>query len=131
MTEQQHPITLPPELLKEIWDKFQQNPIGGFDEAWRQAMAQAAQWGTDQAKANIERERQEVADLELEACCEFIYNETFDVEFIANLRAARRPKPKSEKQQALDILNDAHRGDLSDDERATIRRALKSIPDPS
>lgn len=131
MTEQQHPITLPPELLKEIWDKFQQNPIGGFDEAWRQAMAQAAQWGADQAKANIERERQEVADQELEACCEFIYNETSDDGFVAILRAARRPKPKSEKQQALDILNDAHRGDLSDDERATIRRALKSIPNPS
>jgi hypothetical protein len=37
-------------------------------------------------------------------------------------------KPPSLKEQALAILNDAHRGDLGDDEMATIRRALEALP---
>jgi hypothetical protein len=135
--QQQHPITLPPELLKEIWDKFQQNPIGGFDEAWRQAMAQAAQWGADQAKANIERERQEVADQELEACRQWLEINGAPRKLIDGLLVARcRPKPPNLKDDAMEALlrlagcsNTFASEDTAD--VATIRRALESIPDPS
>ena len=70
----------------------------------------AAQWG---------------ADKELEACCkELEYNFMPDS---SSLRAARRPKPPSLKQQALAILDDAWRGDFGDDEMATIRRAVEAL----
>jgi predicted transcriptional regulator len=35
--------------------------------------------------------------------------------------------PPSLKEQALAVLDDAHRGDLSNDEIATIRRALEAL----
>jgi hypothetical protein len=69
----------------------------------------AAQWGADQ---------------ELEACCEWTqgYAECGD-----SLRAARRPKPPSLKEQALVALN---KGCFpSDDEIAAIRRALEALPE--
>ena len=81
---------------------------------WLRVSTEAAQWGADQ---------------ELEACCEWLrFNSLFagDVE---KLRAARRPKPPSLKEQALAILDDAHRGDLGEDEMATIRRALEQLDD--
>jgi hypothetical protein len=40
-----------------------------------------------------------------------------------------RPKPLSLKEQALALLDDAHRNDLGDDEMATIRRALEQLDD--
>ena len=127
---QQHPITPPPELVR----KWQQE--ANHNEAmFPQVADKAAQWGADQANADIERKLQEAADQELEACCEWIHNETPDDGFIAILRAARRPKPKSLKEQALEELDGIaavfrmfHGGDLVCDK---IRRALKSIPDPS
>jgi hypothetical protein len=52
--------------------------------------------------------------------------------FGANLRAARRPKPPSLKQQALAALDHALEYDVSsiDDETVydTIRRALEALP---
>jgi hypothetical protein len=73
----QHPITPPPELLDQ-WC---------MENNWRDIAIQAAQWGADQ---------------ELEACCEWIPELTpWDAE---QLRAARRPKPPSLKEQALESL---------------------------
>ena len=72
------------------------------------------------------------ADAELEACCEWIAvnlpkmdGEQFPE---IQLRAARRPKPPSLKQQALDVWRIEDRS-LTPDENATIRRALESLPD--
>ena len=101
---QQHSITMPPELVKELWDKFRKTPINSVDEAiaWEQAIAQAVQWATDQANANIERKLQEAADQELEACLNCVNKwGSSNNSFADALRAARRPKPPSLKEEAL------------------------------
>jgi len=79
---------------------------------------------------------QQIADQELEACCEWIHGETSDECFVTILRAARRPKPPSLKEQAQQSLlrlanysNTWAAEDAADME--TIRRAVESIPDPS
>jgi hypothetical protein len=71
----------------------------------------AAQWGSDQ---------------ELELCCEWLTVNDYD--FIPlDLHAARRPKPPSLKQQALE----AARIELIEGGKnaAVIIRALESLPD--
>ena len=85
MTDQQHPITPPPELVEQ-WFMDQR----GLSEASRQDLAtRAAQWGADQ---------------ELEACCEWLKAKQWtDPEFAGELRAARRPKPPSLKPQPLPL----------------------------
>ena len=74
MTDQQHPITPPPELIA----KWAGSMCGYYE---------AARWG---------------ADMELEACCEYMQHEDFHG-FAKELRAARRPKPPSLKEQANSI----------------------------
>ena len=68
------------------------------------------------------------ADEELQACINWLYENGWG-QAVDGLRNTRRPKPPSLKELALAILDDAHRGDLGDDEVATIRRALESLPD--
>jgi hypothetical protein len=106
MTE--HPITPPPELVQQ-WTHGA-TEAGLVDEEI--FAARAAQWGADQ---------------ELEACCEWAqgYAECGD-----SLRAARRPKPQSLKQQALCALIDGiARGGNDPSDIDTIRRALDLLPD--
>jgi len=79
--------------------------------------AKAAQWG---------------ADAELEACCEWMRTASFGLSVNTSayqLRAARRPKPPSLKEQALDQL-DSFRGllDMKGLRSDTIRRALEALP---
>ena len=102
MTE--HPITPPPELVQQ-WGEL---------TPWADALTQAARWGADQ---------------ELEACCQWLKaNEWIHSEFSDDLRAARRPKPPSLKQQALETLK--YPKDLwSESEVDTIRRALEQLDD--
>ena len=85
----------------------------GLSEASRQHITTtAARWGADQ---------------ELEACCAEVSWFTAD-----KLRAARRPKPLSLKEQAYDALDTYIYGepDPKDKERTynTIRRALEALP---
>jgi hypothetical protein len=104
MTDNNHPITPPPELVQQ-W-------VNDFAPKGMMAIAtQAARWGADQ---------------ELEACCEWLrtYGHTYEV----GLRADRRPKPPSLKEQALALLNDAS-DRLDAAHENTIRRALESLPD--
>jgi hypothetical protein len=130
MTEQNHPITPPPELIQQWRNEGYDLPGIIFSEY---VATRAYQAGADQGKADIKRERQEAADQELEACCEWIHGETSDECFVANLRAARRPKPPSLKELALkdvdEILKNPGSPMHSDFDR--IISALKSIPDPS
>jgi len=59
-----------------------------------QVAAKAAQWGAEQAKADIERKRQEAANQELEACLGEV--SFLNSQYLADrVRAARRPKPPS------------------------------------
>ena len=97
-----YPITPPPELLKQ-WMHVHTTK---YDLA-----RQAAQWGADQ---------------ELEACCEWFVREWTDVETADALRAARRPKPPSLKEQALEALDSCSCDEA--DSWKLIRRALKQLP---
>jgi len=122
----QHPtITPPPELVKQLASE---------SLATQNLCNRAAQWGYDQRGEVNEAELQEARDQELEACCrELEYNFMPDS---GSLRAARRPKPPSLKQQALKTLEDAPGPDypramtvLNADQHALIRRALEALPD--
>ena len=110
-----HPITPPPELVKR-WRASASDIAASWcsdPRSWRDYIDyianQASQWGADQ---------------ELEACCAEVSWFTAD-----KLRAARRPKPPSLKEQALAAL-----GYLQEDEPNyqssfdTIRRALEALP---
>ena len=71
------------------------------------------------------------ADQELEACCEWVVNTHTYYMTPGGLRAARRPKPPSLKEQALAALDDAiMRGDCItiSDALPTLRRALEALP---
>ena len=118
MTDQ-HPITPPPELVQKWWDNVPGTFTSLVDET--ELATQAAQWGADQ---------------ELEACCECIRRLGWfeDPRYrIAELRAARRPKPPSLRKQAYDALDTYIYGepDPKDKERTynTIRRALETLDD--
>jgi hypothetical protein len=77
----------------------------------------------------LEKVFQAGADQELEACCEWLKLEGHEHEHEA-LLAARRPKPPSLKEQALQALNeieDRHAGPTIQEE--LIRRALNQLPD--
>jgi hypothetical protein len=102
---QQHPITPPPELVEQ----WMQVHTTKYDLA-----RQAAQWG---------------ADAELEACCEWVDWKWSGIKS-RELRASRRPKPPSLKEQALDELHISFdRGYLKEGAADTIRRALEQLPE--
>jgi hypothetical protein len=79
----------------------------------------AAQWGADQ---------------ELEACCEQLKSIPSPLgvpfgEMASNaLRAARRPKPPSLKEQALEQLRDMDQAGALDCNTDKIRAALEALP---
>ena len=117
MTDLHHPITPPPELVEdwiEIAKPLPQRPPNPGELA-----ALAARWGANQ---------------ELEACCAWIYK-LMDrgLEWSMDLRIARRPKPPSLKEQALQALahleNGAHCSMDTTESAHYIRRALESLPD--
>jgi hypothetical protein len=99
-----HPITPPPELVEQ-WMQ---------DHATRYDLARhAAQWG---------------ADIELEACCEWLSVPC--PSYGRELRNARRPKPPSLKEQALQALAEADLGSTEAEWSQrfdTIRRALEQL----
>jgi hypothetical protein len=114
---QQHPITPPPELVEQWEDKYS---LHMTEWVLRHVAAEAAQWGADQ---------------ELEACCEWLQDPDLNVDTY-KLRTARRPKPPSLKEQALQALNDAIKmaddappGGICSDQANIIRRALEALPE--
>ena len=112
--KQQHLITPPPELEKQwfaAWESGENEELSFADFV----IPRAAQWGADQ---------------ELEACCEWLDREGWSGES-RQLRAARRPKPPSLKEQALALINHdpANQPFLSDKGIDTIRRALEQLDD--
>ena len=98
-------LTPPPELVRQ-WDEEGANML--FPAYQTHLCTRAAQWGADQ---------------ELEACCEWTqsYAECGD-----SLRAARRPKPLSEADQALEALDRIDQLPTAEDQRI-IRRALERL----
>jgi hypothetical protein len=109
MTE--HPITPPPELVRQWIDTDEGGP-----SVISRIATRAAQWGADQ---------------ELEACCEWVDWKWSGIKS-RELRASRRHKPPSLKEQALQALAEADLG-LTEAEWSqrfdTIRRALEQLDD--
>jgi hypothetical protein len=112
MTNQQHPITPPPELIED-WIEIAK------PEPWKRPpdpnvlCTLAAQWGADQ---------------ELEACCEWMKLEGHEHEHEA-LLAARRPKPPSLKEQALALLDKAEDPSWDINDFSIVRKALEQLND--
>jgi len=110
----QHPITPPPELVRQWMERTEYDEHTWFYESY--IAEQAARWGADQ---------------ELDACCEHFEDHLRDG-IAKDLRAARRPKPPSLKEQALAALSEADQG-LNKSEwqqcSNTIRRALEQLDD--
>ena len=112
MTNQEHSITPPLEMVEQWADMLSSRS----DHA---VFSLAVQWGADQ---------------ELEACCEWAKQFNYDDEcYEDKLRAARRPKPPSLKEQALEQLDEistcfrvSHGGPIVCDK---IRKALEQLDD--
>ena len=105
------PITPPSELL-DHW--CMDATLGN----WRDIATQSAQWGADQ---------------ELEACVAWLEQLEPPREYLAmQLRAARRPKPPSRKEQALEAIGRLCASVIHDDlknDAAIVRRALEALDD--
>jgi hypothetical protein len=121
--EQSYPVP-PPELVEqwratpEYTDLSEKIFVVSLTTKKLQDIAtQAAQWG---------------ADRELEACCEWFICDWTNIEIADKLRAARRPKPLSLKEQALKELRqlpiDPELG-VCASALDTIRRALEALDD--
>jgi hypothetical protein len=112
MTDQQHPITPPEELRRQWQSECPFFVISVQREDWM--IDRAAQWGADQ---------------ELEACCAWLFKYQYD-NAVVLLRAARRPKPPSLKEQAMEKLMNLEQGTNPPgfNDYNTIRRALEALP---
>jgi hypothetical protein len=111
-----HPITPPPELVQQ-WREETAHRQYTSSEAEEHVVLMAAQYGADQ---------------ELEACCEWLIQGWDNIK-TDKLRAARRSKPPTLKEQALAALEtepeDAKELIVFDmDQIDIIRRALEALP---
>jgi hypothetical protein len=117
----QHSITPPPELFAE----------------W---LAEAKRLHPGESTGFIAGEvarlaYQAGADQELETCCEYLMRcAQWEPEDIAELRAARRPKPLSLKEQAMRVFLEAGytlggRMELEPEDIDIIHRALEQLND--
>ena len=111
MIDQQHPITLPLEMVEQWADM-----LGSRSD--HAVFSLVAQWGADQ---------------ELEACCGELRWRGAASEIIEYLRKMRRPKPPSLKEQALAALEadpkDGAMIMIDAEQFNTIRRALEALPE--
>ncbi len=114
-----HPIAPPPELVQQWYDDAREASVITSELA-NVIVTRAAQWGSDQ---------------ELEACIDWIsvwHGLEHPELLIELLRAARRPKPPSLKEQAkqaLETLNQTWTTPKELDAVITIRRALEQLDD--
>lgn len=108
---QKHPITLPSEGLVLQWsDEWYKAKVKHMAREKYMCM-QAAQWGADQ---------------ELEACCNWVSEATPWAAY--KLRDARRSKPPSLKEQALQALDRMDQLPTAEDQHI-IRHALEQLND--
>lgn len=105
----QHPITPPTELVRHwcLEAEAEHQPTVAYSMV-NLVATKAARWGTEQ---------------ELEACCALMDDWGLDE---TDLRFARRPKPPSLKEQAIDALE---RVDGYPDDIQSIFRALEALDD--
>ncbi len=106
----------PPRELAQQWlleAHHKEAPPGTCPDT-RILIARAAQWSADQ---------------ELEACVEWLEQNQGRWEIPMALRDARRPKPPSLKEQALEVFEALIHGDASGLDVGVIRRALEALPE--
>jgi hypothetical protein len=96
-------ITPPPELVQQLY-------------------------GLPQLRA-IEKAYQAGADQELEACCEWLKDFPHFIGIEEQLRAARRPKPPTLKEQAMALLDMAEDPSWDINDFSIVRRALEALPE--
>jgi hypothetical protein len=115
MTNQKHPIPSPPPELVEQWASVNGTHYEDLATLCEHIATQAARWGADQ---------------ELEACATYIARNWKLCLLSDELICARRPKPPTLKEQALDALREAEStGCLYVNGRSDlIRRALEALP---
>jgi hypothetical protein len=107
-----HPITPPPELLQQWTTEFYGTHVVP-GEACTDLATRAAQWGADQ---------------ELEACCEWLI-QGWDYVRADKLRAARRPKPPSLKEQGFAALELLKQRTTDPNIIEPLGRALEALDD--
>ena len=100
----EHPITPPPELVQRL---------SNSPDNWLHQITNAYQAG---------------ADMELEACCEWLDHNSPSIGAF-HLRIDRRPKPPSLKEQALAALSVIEENTMLGPEEKLIRRALEALDD--
>ena len=113
-----HPITPPPELVKQwLGTYFSTTITGEVSDVELTLATQAARWGANQ---------------ELEECLQwfsaFYCMETWMQKDLEKFRAVRRPKPPSLKAQALEALDEEH-ADMRIQNYKLIRSVLESLPE--
>jgi hypothetical protein len=101
---QEHPITPPPELVRQWMERTKYDEHTWFYESY--IAEQAARWGADQ---------------ELEACCEWLASETPEP-YINALRLARRPKQPSFKDQIITAI-------FCDDKSLALKLLNQALPE--
>jgi hypothetical protein len=119
-----HPITPPPEMVEQWHNEAMLKGFRNKGSYYGHELAiQAARWGADQ---------------ELEACLRLVEIDAGEdaYDFARYIRAARRPKPPSLKEQALKALDEAlFMADdvppegICSDQVDIIRRALEQLDD--
>jgi hypothetical protein len=114
----QHPITPPPELVQQ-WDEEcesgNNSEVSNTFDALQWFASKAAQWGANQ---------------ELDACCAWLLEEPLCASNThRKLRAARRPKPPSLKEQALALLDKAEDPSWDINDFSIVRKALEQLPE--
>jgi hypothetical protein len=116
---QQHPITPPLELVHQ-WTAA---ACEEDENTWNYFATWAAQWGADQ---ELEACRMEIID----GAGLFYIDETSDrVRLAEDIWTARRPKPPSLKEQALEALAHILNNSSTQLGADTIRRALEQLDD--
>jgi hypothetical protein len=120
-----NPITPPPELVRQWIPAGWDCSPNTFTTLLMRIADNAALWSHDHCKSKIKA----ATDQELEACCAWLAQSTSEP-YINALRIARRPKPPSLKEQALESLEalPTPAGQVTADRLATIRRALEALP---
>jgi hypothetical protein len=111
MKKTEHPVQLPDSLINK-W-------LEDTDTSLSVQFQEAAEWG---------------ANVELEACCAWFIQDGWNSSHPTKLREARRPKPPSLKEQALDALQFVdEKLDLPLHNHCnaihTIRAALEALPE--
>jgi hypothetical protein len=109
-TPEQHPFTPPPELRCQWQSESPFKVISVEREDYM--IDRASQWAADQ---------------ELEACCEWLDSESLHLD-AGYLRAARRPKPPSLKEKALESLKKIENNTATYLDAAIIFDALNRLP---